>query len=244
VQVLERDLTVARKDLSNRNGELLEVRTAFQELKTDRCSTGKTSKVLENQVMRLQKQVDELKGKLAAKDTALKQLNDDAGNRERDQRAMDTDLKARNGRLNRALEEVQRYRSLLEEAKVRPWQCCVIILWPLPLPVCFQAGETSLACIDHERLRDLVWPPLSEAVDSSRRTLQVSQKNQHSVAQGDYQRLVEQKAKLEKQKAELLAGFKKQMKLIDVLRRQKVHIETARALQLTEQDFLNAISTT
>ncbi|XP_074863478.1 testis-expressed protein 9 isoform X4 [Carettochelys insculpta] len=47
--------------------------------------------------------------------------------------------------------------------------------------------------------------------------------------------------RLEKQKGDLMAGFKKQLKLIDILKRQKMHIEAAKMLSFTEEEFMKAL---
>ncbi|XP_010878533.1 testis-expressed protein 9 [Esox lucius] len=47
--------------------------------------------------------------------------------------------------------------------------------------------------------------------------------------------------RLEKQKAELILGFKKQLKLIDILKRQKMHFEAAKMLSFTEEEFMKAL---
>ncbi|KAA8595609.1 hypothetical protein FQN60_010900 [Etheostoma spectabile] len=46
---------------------------------------------------------------------------------------------------------------------------------------------------------------------------------------------------LKKQKAELIVGFKKQLKLIDILKRQKMHLEAAKLLSFTEDEFMKAL---
>lgn len=46
---------------------------------------------------------------------------------------------------------------------------------------------------------------------------------------------------LEKQRNDLIAAFRKQMKLIDILKRQKMHIEASRLLSFTEEEFMKTL---
>jgi len=53
--------------------------------------------------------------------------------------------------------------------------------------------------------------------------------------------LIAENRKLEKQKSDLIQGFRKQARLIDVLKRQKMHLEAAKMLQFTEEEFVKAL---
>ena len=57
----------------------------------------------------------------------------------------------------------------------------------------------------------------------------------------EMEKLVQDNRKLERERNELLQAFKKQMKLIDVIKRQKMHIESAKLLAFTEDEFVQTL---
>ncbi len=58
----------------------------------------------------------------------------------------------------------------------------------------------------------------------------------------DMEKLVEDNRKLERQRNELMQAFKKQMKLIDILKRQKMHIESAKLRAFTDDEFVKVLA--
>ena len=57
----------------------------------------------------------------------------------------------------------------------------------------------------------------------------------------DAQKLRDELKQSDKQKQNLALLIKKQAQLIDVLKRQKIHLEAAKVLQLTEEDFVKCL---
>ncbi|XP_016103853.1 testis-expressed protein 9 [Sinocyclocheilus grahami] len=88
---------------------------------------------------------------------------------------------------------------------------------------------------------------LNRALEEVERTktqlnkLKQSSKNLTSQEQQKIETLQAENRKLERQKAELIVGFKKQLKLIDILKRQKMHFEAAKLLSFTEEEFMKAL---
>jgi len=69
-----------------------------------------------------------------------------------------------------------------------------------------------------------------------------SEKNESkSKTRKEIEDLLKQTTDLKKQKSDLLLALKKQIKLIDVLKRQKVHVEASRMLDFTEREFIKVL---
>eukprot|EP00242_Pyramimonas_sp_CCMP2087_P004861 CAMPEP_0198216516 /NCGR_PEP_ID=MMETSP1445-20131203/58061_1 /TAXON_ID=36898 /ORGANISM="Pyramimonas sp., Strain CCMP2087" /LENGTH=304 /DNA_ID=CAMNT_0043892797 /DNA_START=67 /DNA_END=981 /DNA_ORIENTATION=+ len=57
----------------------------------------------------------------------------------------------------------------------------------------------------------------------------------------EFDKLKSDNKRLEKQKQELMNAFNKQLKLLDVLKKQKIHLEAARMLAFTEEEFMKTL---
>ena len=76
-----------------------------------------------------------------------------------------------------------------------------------------------------------------ERTKTQLRTLREDREGAAASARAEASRLAAENTRLRKRQSELLLAFKKQAKLIDVLKRQKLHVEAATLLGFTEDEF-------
>ncbi|EKX45637.1 hypothetical protein GUITHDRAFT_108514 [Guillardia theta CCMP2712] len=186
LKVMEEEVSEANQCLQEQQDRLTYLEKRNQELEE---SSTKSSKLNESLKVKLEKVKQELQDKTKLAESLERQLSASIKEKETIERAQkqnDSLAGAKDVRLNRALEEVERYKKLLAETKTSS----------------------------------------SEVTEQVRKQLDAA---------------VVEKKKLAKQKAELISGFKSQMKLIDVLKRQVIHLQAAKTLAITEQEFTKAL---
>jgi len=75
--------------------------------------------------------------------------------------------------------------------------------------------------------------------DLDKKNVSIVSNTAQQIKDKENEKLIQENKKLEKQKNDLYAAFKKSLKLCSILKKQKVHLENARLLSFTEEEFKN-----
>ena len=184
--VMEEELAEVTAVAREREETIGELQARNKELEDDKAKAAKNADTAKAKV-------EKLKGDLQAKTKLAESVEQQlrAALREREHleksfKQTDSAAGVKDVRLNRALEDVERYKKLLQDTK---------------------ASHADLT-------------------EQGRKQLDAA---------------VAEKKKLAKQKTELITAFRNQLKLIDVLKRQVIHLQAAKLLDISEKDFTRAL---
>lgn len=187
LRVLQEELEAALRENQHKEARITELTKQVKKLEGSSAKLETVEKGLQAQVDKHKKLADAATLKAAESDKKLLALRKEYDTLNRNHKQTDQEGQSKDVRLNRALEEVERLKQQLKDAKL-------------------VNRDTN---------------------DNSRRNMD---------------QLVADNKRLEKQKNELLGAFKKQLKLINVLRQQKMHVEAARLLAFTEEEFTKTLA--
>jgi len=183
---LQQELNHRVQELTQCKQELADMHSALKVAQDEVKKLRSGASSMENEKTRLETTKKSQEEKIKALEQEVverKRENDALGEK---YRRSEKDSQAKDARLHRLLEEVERYKASLKEAR---------------------AGD----------------------------------KDRDAGARKETERLQAENKALVRQRGELLGAFRKQMKLIDVLKRQKVHLEAARMLAFTEEEFMRVL---
>eukprot|EP01135_Chromosphaera_perkinsii_P008178 Nk52_evm1s1177 gene=Nk52_evmTU1s1177 len=186
VKVMQEELERLTKELESRNFNSEDSEKKIKEAVDEKNALLKKNQALEAQVERNRKAAASARLQVDSRDTEIQTLKKDLATAQKASKNASIDHGSIEIRLNRALEEIEKYKVQL-----------------------VKAGQENHDLGENYRM--------------------------------ETKKLVEENKVLNKQKNELVAAFKKQLKLIDILKRQKIHIEAAKMLQFTEDEFIKAL---
>ncbi|XP_043842553.1 testis-expressed protein 9 isoform X2 [Dromiciops gliroides] len=186
LRVMQEELDSLVYDCNKKEDEVRNLKASLKDINEDRVRMERTINIQQSQIEKYKTLSEEANKKCDGFQQQLTAVEKELDNRKRLQKQASSSQSAIEVRLNRALEDVEKYK--LELSKLKQ-------------------SNKDLANEEHKKIEEL--------------------KTENK--------------KLEKQKGELMTGFKKQLKLIDILKRQKMHIEAAKMLSFTEEEFMKAL---
>ncbi|KAL2914355.1 hypothetical protein HK105_206127 [Polyrhizophydium stewartii] len=198
----ERDQKVQFESRSKQEATITELHEKFKRMEEELAKSNRGQQTAQNAADKLRATVDELRRKNELAEGELQRTKRELDEISRHSRQNEHDTSARDAKLNRALEEVEKQKTLL-------------------------ARKDTEA---------------REKLDAAKRASDA---------------LFAENKRLQRQKSELMAAFKKQAQLIAVLKRQKararqppigrlrlaqMHVEAVKLLQFTEDEFVRALN--
>ena len=186
LRAMEEEVKQLRADLTCAHETVASAQKLAQEERQLRLKIERNEKNVKTALDKEKGVAQESKDKIIALENDLTTSKQEAASVAKELKAMHVESRAREVRLNRATDELERYRAQLRELR---------------------------------SARDGV-------------ALDVKQESQ---------RLAAELSRMRKRQTELLLAFRKQARLIDVLKRQKLHAEASCLLGFTEQEFTRCI---
>ncbi|XP_057624251.1 testis-expressed protein 9 [Chionomys nivalis] len=186
LHVMQEELDSVVCECSKKEDEIQDLKSKVKTFEEDCVKQQRTITSQQSQIEKYKNLFEEANNRCDGLQQQLSAIERELENKRRLQKQAATSQSATEVRLNRALEEAEKYK--VELNKLRQ-------------------SNKDIANEDHQKI---------EVLKSENK-------------------------KLERQKGELLIGFKKQLKLIDILKRQKMHIEAAKMLSFSEEEFMKAL---
>ncbi|XP_068954218.1 testis-expressed protein 9 isoform X3 [Petaurus breviceps papuanus] len=186
LRVMQEELDSLVYDCNKKEDEVRNLKASLKDINEDHVRMERTINIQQSQIEKYKTLSEEANKKCDGFQQQLTAVEKELDNRKKLQKQASSSQSAIEVRLNRALEDVEKYK--LELSKLKQ-------------------SNKDLANEEYKKIEEL--------------------KTENK--------------KLEKQKGELMTGFRKQIKLIDILKRQKMHIEAAKMLSFTEEEFMKAL---
>ncbi|KAK2172291.1 hypothetical protein NP493_973g00030 [Ridgeia piscesae] len=186
LRVMQEELTRVSQDSFQKEQEQLAMKSNMKRLEEENSRHLKTINSLKVQMKKHERMSGESRNKTVDLETELSQLKKEMNTISQTHQKAASTKSITEVRLNRAIEEVEKYKKEVSSYKASLQDASLI-------------GEKRVEYLTSENKR------------------------------------------LENQKKELMVAFKKQMKLIDLYKRQRLHVEAAKMLSFAEEEFLCAL---